>query len=221
MKAATPVTAIHFVKADRINLATVLPAPPTVGSLAAHADLETVLQVQAARTPEQIEWARIVDGNDLFAAFGAGGLLGPQFKQENFPLLLALLKDVSADLRPLVDMSKKFYSRPRPYVVDVRVKPCVAPPANDSYPSGHAYGGYLRAAVLAEIFPDLRTALFDRARYFAWGRLIAGVHFPTDLEGGRRLAEAGFAELKKSEAFRTAVAKCRAEAAAAALKKAA
>ena len=216
MKAAAPAAAIHFVTADRFNLATILPAPPVAGSLAAQADLDTVLEVQTARTPVQIEWAKVVDENDLFAAFGAGGMLGPRFKQENFPVLLALLKDVYDDLRPLVDASKKLYPRPRPHVMDPRVKPCLALPTSDSYPSGHAYGAYMRAAVLAEIFPEMRTELFDRARYFAWGRLIAGFHFPTDLEGGRRLAEAGFAELKKNEAFRAAMAKCRAEAAAAA-----
>ena len=101
------------------------------------------------------------------------------------------------------------------------MQPCVALPANDSYPSGHAYGAYLRAAVLAEIFPEKRAEIFDRARYVAWGRVIGGVHFPTDLEGGRRLAEAGFAELKKSATFRAALEKCRAEAAGLRLKKAA
>ena len=220
MKPAAPAPALHFVKAAVLDVAQILPAPPAPGSLAAQADVETVLQVQAARTPEQIAWAQIVDQNDLFAAFGAGGLLGSHFKAENFPRLIALQKDIADDLRPLVDASKKLYARPRPYAVDPRVKPSVALPTNDSYPSGHAYGAYMRAAVLAEIFPEKRSELFDRARYFAWGRIIGGVHFPTDLEAGRRLAAAGFAELMKSAALRAALERCRAEAAAAGLKKA-
>jgi acid phosphatase (class A) len=221
MKPATPATVIHFSKIDAIDLAVVLPDPPAAGSLAANADLETVLQVQAARTPEQVAWAQIVERYDLFESFGAFGLFGPEFKKENFPLLLALIKDVNDDLRPMVDASKKRYARARPYAVDPRVKPCVALPTNDSYPSGHAYTAYMRAAVLSEVFPDKRAALFDRARYFAWGRILGGVHFPTDLDGGRRLAEAGFAEVKKSAAFRAAVEKCQKEAAAAVMKKAA
>jgi len=221
MKPAAPAAVVHFVRAGGLDVTKIVPAPPAAGSLAANADLETVLQVQAARTPEQIAWANVVDKNDLFAAFGAGGLLGAQFKQENFPRLVALLKDINDDLRPLVDGSKKLYARPRPHVADARVKLCVPVPTNDSYPSGHAYGAYMRAAVLAEIFTEKRTEIFDRARYFAWGRVIGGVHFPTDLDAGRRLAEAGFAELKKSAAFRAALEECRTEAAAAGLKKAA
>ena len=221
MKPAAPAAGVHFVRADGLEVAKIVPAPPAAGSLAANADVETVLQVQAARTPEQIAWANVVDQNDLFAAFGAGNLLGPRFKKENFPLLLALLKNINDDLRPLVDASKKFFARPRPHLADPRVTLCVPVPANDAYPSGHSYGAYMRAAVLAEIFPEKRTEIFERARYFAWGRVMGGVHYPTDLEGGRRLAEAGFAELKKSAAYRAAVEQCRAEAAAAALKKAA
>ena len=34
------------------------------------------------------------------------------------------------------------------------------------------------AAVLSEVFPEKRAQLFERARYFAWGRIIGGVHFP-------------------------------------------
>lgn len=215
MKPAVPVAVVHFAKTDMIDLAVVLPDPPAAGSLAANADLETVLEVQAMRTPEQVAWAKTVDKNDLFEVFGAGGLLGPEFKKEHFPLLLALIKDVNDDLRPMVDASKKRYARARPYAIEPRVKPCVTLPTNDSYPSGHSYTGYMRASVLAEVFPEKRAEIFARAHYFAWGRIIGGVHFPTDLDGGRRVAEAGFAEIRKSPAFRAAVEKCRAEAAAA------
>ncbi len=221
MKPAAPAVATHFAQLDTIDLAVVLPDPPVAGSIAANADLETVVQLQGMRTSEQIAWAQLVDKNDLFATFGAFGLFGPEFKKENFPLLLALIKDVNDDLRPMVDASKKRYARARPYAVDPRVQPCVTLPTNDSYPSGHAYTGYMRAAVLGEIFPERRAEILERAHYFAWGRIIGGVHFPTDLDGGRRLAEAGFAEVKKSAAFRAAVEKCRAEAAAALTKKAA
>jgi acid phosphatase (class A) len=74
--------------------------------------------------------------------------------------------------------------------------------------------------VLAEIFPDKRDALLDRAHRAAWGRVLAGVHFPTDLIGGELMAEAIVAKLKESEAFRAAVEKCRTEAAGVMMKKA-
>ncbi len=221
MKPAAPATVIHFAKIAGLDLAAILPDPPAAGSLAAMADVETVLQVQGMRTPEQIAWAQLVDKNDLFDTYGAFGLFGPDFTKEKHPLLVALIKDVNDDLRPMVDAAKKRYARARPYAVEPRVKPCVSLPTNDSYPSGHSYTGYMRAAVLAEVFPEKRAEIFERAHYFAWGRIIGGVHFPTDLEGGRRIAEAGMAEVRKSAAFRAAVEKCQKEAAAALMKKAA
>ena len=221
MSPAAPARIVHFAKVDALDLAAILPDPPAAGSLAANTDLDTVLQVQAARTVEQLAWAALVDKADFFATFGGGELLGPGFTKENFPLFVELGKQANEDLRPLVDAAKKRYARPRPFVVDARVKPCVPMASTGSYPSGHAYNAYLNAALLSEIFPEKRAEIFERARYVAWGRIIGGVHFPTDLEGGRRMAEAGVAELKKTAAFRAAIERCRAEAAAAALKKAA
>jgi acid phosphatase (class A) len=221
MKKAAAPAVVHYVKVDPGLAAKVLPEPPAPGSLAANADIETVLQVQAERTPEQVAWAKVVATNDLFGVFGAHELLGPKFTKENYPLLAALVKDVLDDLRPPVDASKKLFSRARPYAIDPRVKPCVELPANDSYPSGHTWNAYVRAAVLSEVFPEKRVELQDRARSAGWARVIGGVHFPTDLDGGRRLAEVGIAELRKSAAFRAAVERCREEAAAVARKKAA
>jgi acid phosphatase (class A) len=80
---------------------------------------------------------------------------------------------------------------------------------------------YAWAAVLAEIFPEQRDALLARAAHAGWGRVLAGVHYPTDVVAGKLLAAAVVAELKKSAAFNAAVAKCRAEAAALVAKKAA
>jgi acid phosphatase (class A) len=211
---------VHFVKGEAIEVAKILPAPPAPGSLAARADLEADLQVQAWRTPEQIAWAKTVETFDGFVLFGTEDLIGTRFTKENFPVLVALNKDLTNDLRPAVDAAKELFSRPRPFLVDARVQPCVARPKTGSYPSGHSYSAYLWAAILAEIYPEKRVELFARAERIAWARIIGGVHFPSDLEGGRMLAEACVAELKKSDAFHAAIEKCRQEAAGMAMKKA-
>jgi acid phosphatase (class A) len=220
MKAASgAAVAAHFVSPQAFDLTRILPAPPPVGSLAAKAELEVVLQAQAWRTAEQIAWAKTVEKQTVFTIYGSE--YGAWFTPENLPQLVALLKDLTEDLRPVSDAAKKLHPRARPYAIDSRVQPCVEAPLNDTYPSGHALTSYLTAAVLAEISPEHNSALNDRARRAAWGRVIGGVHFPTDLEGGRLLAEAAIGELRKSAAFRAAIGKCRVEMAAAAMKKAA
>jgi acid phosphatase (class A) len=94
-------------------------------------------------------------------------------------------------------------------------------PGTNSYPSGHSLRAFVVAAVLGDVFPDRQAELEARAHRVAWGRVIGGVHFPTDDVGGRIAAQAIVAELRKSPAYRAAVEKCRAEAAPFRLKQAA
>jgi len=212
--AQVPTPAVpHFSRLDVDRFAQVLPQPPPTGSLAAQADSEAMLQVQAWRTPDQAEWAKLVEQDDTFVLFHAGNLLGPKFTRSNLPRLAALVKAFHDDMTPLNDEIKKRYARPRPFALDARVHPCVTRPANSSYPSGHTFFAYADAAMLAEIFPSRRSELFERAHRIAWGRVIGGAHFPSDLEGGRQLAQAVMAAEFGNTAFCAAVRECRREAA--------
>lgn len=205
----------RFVRTEEIDYAKLLPPPPAPGSLAAEADIMAVLQVQATRTPAEVAWARRAAIGDLF---DFADVLGPWFTNGNLPVTAALLRDVDGDLGPGVDVSKNLFARPRPFLVDARVRPCVGRPKvggrfQGSYPSGHTMQFFVEATVLARIFPYRRDALFDFAGRMAWGRVIGGVHFPTDLVAGKLAAAAIVAELDKSPAFQAELEKARAEAA--------
>ena len=54
---------------------------------------------------------------------------------------------------------------------------------------------YLTAILLAQMVPEKRSALFERAASNAQSRVIAGVHYPSDLEGGKLAATALAARL--------------------------
>lgn len=208
----------HFVKPSEFDVAKILPEPPAPGSLAAVADLEAVLQAQAWRTPEQEAWAKFVDQDNPFKH---ASVLGAWFTKDNLPVTAAFINEVTEDVNAVGALTKALHARPRPSQVDARVKPVIALPTTASYPSGHSTRAYAWAAVLAEIFPEQRSELMARAERAAWGRVLAGVHYPSDTIGGRLLAEAVVAKLRTREAFRAAVEKCRAEAAPFLLKKAA
>lgn len=185
-----------------------LPPPPGQGSLEEEADLEAVRQAQTWRSPAQETWARRVDRCDIFDLLD---ILGPDFKAKSLPRTARLLEAVLEETRGLSRELKRRHARPRPPQVDPAIRPCVPLPASPAYPSGHAFSIALQFGVVAEILPEARDLIQAQARRATWGRVLAGVHYPTDLEGSRILAEAVLTELRLNRAFRKAVAACRAE----------
>ena len=217
--AVATAAAVHFLGTSSVDWKSVLPPPPDVRSLAGLADLETVLQVQADRTPADIAWAKFIEKDDIYADYG--DLFGPWFAEKNLPFLADFLRQVTADSHKVNKVVKDLYPRRRPPIAEPTVQPCVAIPQTNSYPSGHSLRAHLWAAVLGDIFPDRQVELAARAHQVAWGRVIGGVHFPSDDVGGRIVAQAIAAEMRKSPAYRAAIEQCRAEAAPFRLKKAA
>jgi acid phosphatase (class A) len=195
-----------FLDPAAATLRAALPAP-----LAANTDLETVLQVQTWRTPDQVNLAQRLVKED---PFNFAEVLGSWFTSQNYPRTADLLKKVLTDSYAVSLALKDQFTRKRPHLEDRRVEPCVELSNSPSYPSGHSTRAYLTATLLADLFPGRREALIAFARKAAWARVQGGIHYPTDLEGGRLLAAAIVIELNKSEAFRKLFAECRAEIAA-------
>ena len=209
---------LHFLQPAAIDFKAILPPPPAAGTLGALGDLESVLQAQAARTPAEIAWAKFVERDNVF---NHASVLGAWFSKEKLPATEQFLREVSDDMYTVSRGAKGLFPRPRPFLVDASIKPCVDRPDSGSYPSGHSMQAFVWAMVLGDIFPEQQSALLARAHEAAWGRVMGGVHFPTDLVGGRLLAEAIVAELRKNPAYQAGVEKCRAEAAPFLMKKAA
>lgn len=174
-----------FAAPTTIAFERILPPPPAPGSVAGLADLESVLQAQMWRTAEQVAWAKAAEGDK---AFNYAEVLGPWFQARNLPVTAALFADLSTDIGALDAAVKRSFARQRPPGVDPRIQPCVRVPASSSYPSGSALQAFVWAGVLGELVPARREALLDRAHRVSWGRLLGGVHFPSDLVAGRLLA---------------------------------
>lgn len=203
-----PIPPGFFLKPEAVDLERALPAPPKRGSVADEADLEAVRQAQAFRGPEQEAWARFVDQDTVWKA---GELLGPWFTAANLPGTARFFWELAVDGHGLSEVAKARYARPRPPQVDPAIRPCVPLPPNASYPSGHSFQAWMRAEVLADLFPEHQKALRERAHRAAWARILGGVHYPTDDVGGRLLALAFVAELRRLPAYQDALARCRKE----------
>jgi acid phosphatase (class A) len=204
--AATP--AGHFLAAKDLDLGALLPPPPPRGSLAELADLEALRQAQAWRNGASEAWAKDIDQDSIWKH---APVLGPWFRAERLPKTARFFWKLTVDVHAISEEAKLLYGRPRPPKLDPDLRPCVPLPPNDSYPSGHSMQAFVRAGVLAEIFPEHRDALMARAHRAAWARILGGVHFPTDDVAGRLLAEAIVKRLKGQPGFRAEVIACRAE----------
>lgn len=194
-----------------------LPAPPQPGSLAASAELELCLQVQNWRTPELVAQARKVDAGTVWDYLE---VLGPGFNAQALPATARLLAQAGDDVSEVTRQAKDRFARKRPPFTDPRIRPCVKVSDTGSYPSGHASQIFAGAYLLAELFPDRREALLELARRSAWTRIIAGAHYPTDVEGGRLLAETLVKGFLKDSTFQALLEAARTELKSAALSKA-
>ncbi len=185
-----------------------LPPPPVAGALESAIDLETVLKLQESRTAADIARA---DAEAKLTPAAFAPVFGAGFTAENLPTLFALLTDAAADSKILSEAAKTQFARSRPQFADPRVKPSISGEVDGSYPSGHATRGMLWARLLIEIAPDLKDALIKRGEEIGWDRVVAGVHFPSDIYAGRMLGQITAQMLKKDPEFQTRLAKAKTE----------
>jgi len=103
---------------------------------------------------------------------------------------------------------KGHFRSPRPSQLSPAMVPMIDPPATPSFPAGHAVQAYLMSYLLAyslrnipqQNLSNVDTAkgpLFDLAYRVSENRIVAGVHFPTDIEAGKAVGIATFRALKK------------------------
>jgi undecaprenyl-diphosphatase len=87
--------------------------------------------------------------------------------------------------------------RPRPFDVprdpDAPIMRLIPPPYNTSFPSGHTAAASAMAAALLFVNRRVGFAAVVTAALVALGRILVGVHYPTDILGGLIVGTAAFA----------------------------
>lgn len=201
--AGSPVLAaahvLHYLSADEIRPALVLPAPPAPGSIQEKGELAELHAMIAAAPPTRLDQARWDDQHETPALFDR--TLGLEL--EKYPLTWALLREVQEEGDAAASVAKAYFQRTRPRGVDATIPICVktGKPAK-SYPSGHATLGYSTGFVLAHLLGGRSAAILDRAADYATSRELCGVHFPTDLEASHALGTLVASKLMAIPAFR-------------------
>ncbi|MBL8531447.1 MAG: phosphatase PAP2 family protein [Hyphomonadaceae bacterium] len=199
--------------AVQVDAAVFLPPPPAPGGALELAEREIV------RGPWSAERrAQAVEDNaiDPFSAFDV--VLGPEFQAADLPATRALLTHVGRAAGFAGDPVKFIHRRPRPYLSDSAISPCIPdePRLRESfsYPSGHGALGFSWALTLAELVPSRADAIIERGRDFGWSRVVCGLHYPSDISAAQIVAAAAVARLHADPQFQAELAAARAELAA-------
>jgi LPXTG-motif cell wall-anchored protein len=112
----------------------------------------------------------------------------------NMVNLINVLRNSAASTTP----AKSYYQYPRPWrwSTDVKVLPTLEPaksttPESDGgFPSGHTNAANLAAIGLAYAFPERFQEIITRASELGYDRIVAGMHSPLDVMGGRMTSTA-------------------------------
>jgi acid phosphatase (class A) len=181
-----------------------IPPPPAPGSAAAKRDLATVLALQSRSTPAKI--AQAERSYDL-TVFTYATALNPNFTPQHYPETAQFFRELNDLVNYENNYVKDAYKRPHPFQVNSRVQRIVVAKPGYSYPSYHSARCIVFQGVLAQLDPACKDA-FDRiSAQVEEDRVFAGEHFPSDIEGGKKLGRLIWAALEKDANFRSAIAR--------------
>jgi len=172
--------------------------PPLPGSDADRMDIQVLREWQMKRTPDECARAQ----SEAYGSFeNFFGKISP-FLRPVPAEVSAVFDRIQSDLNHSIRAAKQKYRRPRPFQRELELEPCLGMVRGFSYPSGHAAYSRLFALILSELQPERKSEFMARADQAALNRVIGGVHYPTDIEAGKKLAEDIFADLRKNPDFR-------------------
>lgn len=192
-----------------------LPEVPANSSELTRAELNYLLSLQAQRSELDVQTSltmasiyynpRTKQGDSLYShyrqnLFFIGRSIGTWFKPETLPKTADLMAKVWQDASFFIWSFKYKYVRVRPYVLE--------PALNNleetnwaAYPSGHAANSYINAYMYAALAPEYSDVFLKDAYDMAHSREIIGVHYPSDSETSRILAQQIVSKLFANEAF--------------------
>jgi len=193
-----------YITKDDIDIASLLPSPPTETSPAGQLDLQIVKDLQSNMTPERAKAIR--DDLDQTVYQIAGPVLGPNFTKDKFPLTGEFIAKVVKDAGFGVGPVKQKYMKPRPFKYNADLAKAFDDIAKSTggatYPSGHSTTSFEVALILGTMLPSKRDALYERAYTYSLHRVTSGAAYPSDAEGGHMTATLAVQEMMKKPAFR-------------------
>lgn len=187
---------IYYLSPWQVDMSQV-PAAPAAGSDADKEDLAVVRRWQVERTEAQCQAAKAQTDATYDDFFGAVSPFGNPAADE----VEKIFSKVRTDTGSIVYLLKEKYKRPRPFLRDPALTPCIAKASGYSYPSGHAATARVFGLMLSALVPANAGTYMRYADLSALNRVISGVHHPSDIEAGKTLGDAIYKALRQNNNF--------------------
>jgi PAP2 superfamily len=168
------------------------PPPPSTGSPQMQEELATVKRTVQNLSREQLAIAiKWNDGAGTYTPPGHWNDIAAEFIAEarqsevRAARTLALLNMAMHDAGVACWDTKFKYYNPRPAQLDPSIKTKIGLPNFPAYPSGHSTFSAAAATVLSDLFPQHTTQFNTWADEAGISRLYGGIHYPSDISGGK------------------------------------
>jgi acid phosphatase (class A) len=188
---------------NRIDIERLVPPPPARGSRLEQDELAEIVRVQGLATPAAKALAK--HDNDVEDPTIFADVIGQRWDLSKLPKTKFLLRKVMDVDRSDSSSAKKYYHRPRPWMVDPKIQTCAEHgdgPALNSYPSGHAMLGYELGVVLASLMPEKAQPILARAELYGENRILCGFHFRSDVTAAQQYGTVLAVEMLQHPRFR-------------------
>jgi hypothetical protein len=125
------------------------------------------------------------------------------FKENDLDFPEILVSDILRGSAYLLMGVKNFHRRPRPNKLakklGIEFDFVDLPTAKTlSFPSGHATQSHLLANILSDMFPKHKKSFEKMADDISMSRMMAKVHYPSDIEAGKKMADVLYKQYKKN-----------------------
>lgn len=154
---------------------------------------QVVAQYTNRKVPEELQLTCDENPRKLFQVFLESK--GRTFNIDYYKMLTKSLEDI-------ITRMKQYYDRPRPAELAKSMgidflSDELDSAQSPSYPSGHTIQAYVVAKMLSDQFPEHEEDLLAIAEIISQSRIDRGVHFPTDIEYGREVADSLYEQIKE------------------------
>lgn len=195
----------HYLSSEQVDFLVKAVEFPANSSDQTRAELDFLLELQAKRTPAQIErvmdiarigyWptSAILSSHPSYEKnlanlfFEVREVMGENHTPAQFPATTKLLQGAMNDMRIMEFAVKYHLLRARPYKLEPKLEP-LREIGSPSFASGHTLWAYTQAYILAELIPEKRTEFLDLAYEIGFSREVMGVHYPSDEEVARQIS---------------------------------